>query len=136
MRSAAQLSRIRAHGSGSIPESLIALVLVSTAKMKDNQQVSILAACVNYYEVNGNDLTPSAQKLLKLVRYESIGTILRNCDCGEQSIFRYSSNIHRLCTSEAGSSMSKFRPDCQRSSDELPASKQNFPFHTCHNFGY
>lgn len=75
----AQLSRFKSHGAGSIPDSLIALMLLSNAEIEDNQRVSILAASVNSLDSSITQ-TESVENMLSKVKYSSIAAVLRQCD--------------------------------------------------------
>lgn len=78
-RSNAQLARFDSPATGaSISESIFALMLLSNAAVESSQRVSILAsAAPSSSIVNSYFFT---NDLLKLVHYESVATILRQCD--------------------------------------------------------
>lgn len=57
----AQLSRLNARRKGSIPESLVALVLFSNVELKDSQRCSTLAASVSNLRTN-EDAKPLSKK--------------------------------------------------------------------------
>lgn len=74
----AQLTRFKAHGSGSIPDSLLALMRLSHDDIEDSQRLSILAASVHDVSLDNTDA--SAADIMSKVQYSSIAVVLRQCD--------------------------------------------------------
>ena len=75
----AQLSRFNSHKAGSIPDALVALMLLGNSNIDDNQRVSILAAAVS--NVTPTEVTElSVTDILSAVKYSSIASVLRQCE--------------------------------------------------------
>lgn len=75
----AQLFRCDAHIVGSIPDALVALMLIGSPNVDDNQRLLILAATVTSFTV-AEDTKLGVTDMLSAVQYSSITSVLRQCD--------------------------------------------------------
>lgn len=93
-RSPAQMSCYSAYGSSiALPPSIAALLLLANAKVCDSQRVPILSAASAKASTSATaDLMND--DLIRLVEYEAIASIIRQCDNGSRSSSRPSSSVH------------------------------------------
>lgn len=81
-RFAAQISKFNAHASSCVlPEAMTALMFLANSAIDNNQLISVLAAAAPN-ESNLGD-TPTTDDYLKAVKYESVSSVLRQCDKGK-----------------------------------------------------
>lgn len=81
----AQVSRFNAHNACSIPDALLALMLLGNSNIDDNQRVSILAAAVSNVSPDESDEATVAD-MLGSVKYASIASVLRQCERKKSAI--------------------------------------------------
>lgn len=73
----AQLTRLKAHGGGSILVTLFVLILLSHVNIEDSQEV-VLSASVQSVSPDSTD--PSVADMMSKLQYSSIAAVLRLCD--------------------------------------------------------
>jgi len=79
-RFAAMVAKMSAHGNTvKLHESLLAMMLLTNANIDDAQRVPILAAAGGRKDV---DQSQTNDAIIKTVMYESVASVLRQCDNG------------------------------------------------------
>lgn len=138
LRFDAQLSRFNSLAThASLTDSISALMLLANATVDSSQRVSILAAAsLSANLVNPND---SADSMLKLVKYESVASVLRQCDISRTNVV----TTRTIATSSANASMreSDTRKSAGRSYNKMTGeqvikAKNTSPCMRCGKYGH
>lgn len=114
-------------------------MLLSNTDLKDSQRVSILAASVSNVRTNTYDKTPSKDELLEEVKYESITSVLRQC---EQKIKGGSIQGGRdLLNANQASGAKQSHSHSQHNNrnclpEQIAKMQMKFLCHTCNRYGH
>ena len=102
----AQVSKFNAHSTVTkIPEALTALLLLANSNVDDSQRISVLAAA----SPGSGENDSTMDTYLQAIKYESIASVLRQCDqTGQQSGSASGSALH------AGSAATTGRGQCPK----------------------
>lgn len=99
---AAQMARYNAHGSSiALPECIGALLLVVYANFVDSQRVLILPVASSKASSSVTE-SSSNEHIIKAIEYESIASVIRQCDNGSSSSSRPSPSSSAHISSLSG----------------------------------
>ncbi len=82
-RFAAAISKFKSHSASALPESLMAFMLLANSATESNRRIFILAAGTTLSIGFHEDLSNS--DLLTTTKYDSIASVLRQCDKGKRN---------------------------------------------------
>ena len=82
-RFAASVANLNSQAANTLPESLTAFILFVYRNLDSNQRTSILAAATP--QNTGTSENTSTQQLLSSIQYDSIASVLRQCDRAKPS---------------------------------------------------
>ena len=82
-RFSAAITKMKSHGSVTLPESLAAFMLLGNSNIGTTQRISILSAAISHSQ--NSESTNSDEEIMDSVKYDSIASILRQCDISKSS---------------------------------------------------
>ena len=133
-RFSATVSKFNAHASSCVlPESLMAFMLLANSALDTTQRVSVLAAA-SPSEVQSSDAT-TTEDYLKAVSYESVATVLRQCDKSKGE----AESLQRTVIANSSASISQLRYRPKRNTltpEQLADLKSKSKCHKCGQKGH
>ncbi len=124
-RFAAAISKFKSHSASALPESFMEFMLLVNSAIKSNQRISILAAANTYSIEFHEDLSNS--DLLSTIKYDSIASVLRQCDKGKQNGTIHANSVK---TSWRNNRNLKYTPQ------ELDEVKARSRYRRCKNYSH
>ena len=82
-RFTAAVSKFKSHSASALPASLMEFMLLGNSAIEFNQRISILSAATNSSIGFHEDLSNSG--FLRTIKYDSIASVLRQCDKGKRN---------------------------------------------------
>lgn len=115
-----------------LPECITALMLLANASVDDAQRISVLASAANHNgEVNDQ---ASNDALLETITYESIASIIKQCD--RQSEQGRTMSAHSLVPRREGTGNGNGKYNPYKRHHNHKDKTMRFPCHVCGNYGH
>ena len=135
-RFSAQVAKFNAHGKSlKFHESLLALMLLSSANLDNAQRVSILAAASRSSNapISASSSTPD-EEYIKQIKYESVSSVLRQCDKDQDGSKESSLTVNSANT--YSNKKNKYKHKTRLTPDQLASLKARSQCHTCKAYGH